>query len=121
MWDAAIEDCPWLVAQRGPEGAQSTYHLWIATFEGEKHRISRKRFKEILRKRKAPFRVGYTNRAAYQHPVFGKVFPRGTYPRGLCPNAERMVPRIVIGFPMISLERARLAADALRGVIEDLS
>ena len=32
LWDAAIEDCPWLIAQRGPEGAQSTYHLWVATF-----------------------------------------------------------------------------------------
>jgi len=121
MWDAAIEDCPWLTAQQGPEGAQSTYHLWVATFEGQRYGISRKRFTEALKKRKAPFRVGYTNRAAYQHPVFKKVFPRGAYPKGLCPNAEHMVPRMVIGYPMVTMEEARRSAAALRKVVKELS
>ena len=121
LWDAAIEGCPWLVAQRGPEGAQSTYHLWVATFEGERQGISRKRFREALRKHNAPFSVGYTNRAAYQHPVFDKVFPKGTYPKGLCPNAERMVPRMVLGYTMVPMKEAERAADALRNAIRELS
>jgi perosamine synthetase len=120
-WDAAIEDCPWLVAQRGPQGAQSTYHLWVATFEGGKHGISRKRFREALRAHGAPFSVGYTNRPAYQHPVFDKAFPKGTYPKGLCPNAEHMVPRMVLGYTMVPMEKAKRAADALRNAIKELS
>jgi len=121
LWDAAIEGCPWLVPQRGPKGAQSTYHLWVATFEGERHGISRKRFRGALRKHGAPFSVGYTNRAAYQHPVFVQVFPRGAYPKGLCPNAERVVPRMVLGYTMVPLEKARRAAEALRAAVEELS
>ena len=121
LWDAAIEGCPWLIAQRGPAGAQSTYHLWVATFEGAPRSISRKRFREALRRRQAPFSVGYTNRAAYQHPVFRKVFPKGTYPKGLCPNAEHMVPRMVIGYTMVPMERAKRAAEALWKAIEDLT
>jgi len=121
LWDAAIADCPWLIAQRGPEGAQSTYHLWLATFEGARRGISRKRFVECLRQHGAPFNVGYTRRAAYQHPVFRKRFPKGAYPRGLCPNAEHMVPRMVMGYTMVPLESARRAADALRAVIDELS
>ena len=120
MWDAAIEACPWLVAQRGPEGAQSTYHLWCATFEGEKVGVSRERFVDTLQKRGAPFGIGYTNMAAYRHPVFDEVFPPGTYPAGLCPNAEYMVPRIVIGYPMVPMEKARQAAEALSQVVQDL-
>ena len=121
MWDEAVESCPWLLAQRGPAGAQSTYHLWLATFEGAKYRISRERFRAALRKHGAPFSVGYTNRAAYQHPVFRKCFPAGSYPKGLCPNAEHMVPRIVIGYPMISMETAERAAEALGRAVNELS
>ena len=121
IWDAVIEDCPWLVAQRGPQGAQSTYHLWLATFEGEKRRISRRRFQEALRRHGARFSLGYTRRAAYQHPVFAKVFPKGYYPKGLCPNADYMVPRVLLGHPMVALEAAKRNADALAKVIRELS
>ena len=121
MWDQAIEDCPWIAAQQAPEGAQSTYHLWVATFEGGKYGISRKRFVEALKKHQVPFSLGYTRRAAYQHPVFAKVFPRGTYPRGLCPRAEYMVPRMILGYPMVAMEDARRGAEGLRRVIEELS
>jgi perosamine synthetase len=121
MWDAAIEDCPWLVAQRGPEWAQSTYHLWIATFEGAKHGVSMARFRRALVKHGASFAVGYTKRAAYRHPAIENALPKGTYPKGLCPNAEHMVPRMVIGYPMQSLTAARRAASALRKVVKDLT
>ena len=120
MWDAAIEDCPWLVAQRGPEGAQSTYHLWVATFEGSKHGISLARFRESLRRHKVPIYVGYTGRGAYQHPVFKKVFPKGTYPKGLCPNAEYMVPRMILVNPMRLKGDATRVAEGFRTVIKDL-
>lgn len=121
MWDDAIEGCPWLVAQRGPACAQSTYHLWVATFEGARYRISRERFRAVLRKHGAPFGVGYTNCAAYQHPVFKKCFPAGTYPKGLCPNAEHMVPRMVLGGTMVPMDQAERVAEALTRVVDELS
>lgn len=121
LWDASIEDCPWLTAQRGPDGAQSTYHLWVATFEGEKHRIPRRRFRECLKKHGGPFTVGYTERAAYRHPVFRKVFPKNAYPKGLCPNAEHMVPRMVLGYTLIPMEEAKRSAEGLRKVVKELS
>ena len=63
--------------------------------------------------------MGYTNRAAYQHPVFAKEYPKGAYPKGLCPNAEYMVPRMVLGYPMQPLESAKRGADALRKVVAE--
>ena len=121
LWNRAISDCPWIVAQEGPKGAQSTYHLWVATFDGQKYGISRKRFVEALRARNLPFSVGYTKRAAYQHPVFRAVFPRGTYPKGLCPNAESMVPRIILAGTMMPMDAANRRAEGLREVVEELS
>ena len=67
-----------------------------------------------------PFGLGYTNREAYRPPVFEEVFPKNTYPKGLCPNAEHMVPRMALGYTMVPLEEARRAADALDKVVRDL-
>jgi len=121
MWDRAVEDCPWIATQRAPDGAQSTYHLWVATFEGEKCGIGPKRFLNALKKHRLLFSLGYTRRAAYQHPVFAKAFPKGTYPKGLCPNAEYMVPRMILGYPMIPMEDAVRYAEGLRRVVDELS
>ena len=121
LWDNAVEDCPWIVAQKGPEGAQSTYHLWVATFEGEKHGISRKRFENALKKLGPMISLGYTNRAAYQHPVYAGVFPKDTYKKGLCPNAEYMVPRMILGYPMIPMKDALKYADGIHRIAGDLS
>jgi len=121
IWDEAVADCPWLRAQPSPEGAQGTYHLWVATFDGRRYGIPKARFKAALRKRRLPFGVGYTNRPAYRHPVFDVVFGKAAYRKGLCPNAERYIPNIVLGHTVISLEAARHAADGLRAVVRELS
>lgn len=120
LWDAAIADCPWLVAQQGPPGAQSTYHLWIATFMGEDHGLSRRRFLRALKEFELPFSLGYTKRPAYRHPVFAKVFPPDAYPDGLCPNAERLIPRMLVGYPMVPLDSGKRTADKLRQMIASL-
>lgn len=122
MWDEAIADCPWLLRQSPPEDAQSTYHLWVATFDGERHGISRERFKEAMEKHgiAGTFFVGYTGMPAYKHPVF-KMFPEGKYPDGLCPNAEWMIPRVIFGVPMIPIERAQQCVEGWRNLILELS
>ena len=122
LWDAAISEASWLIPQCAPEGAQSTYHLWVATFDGEKYGISRVRFAEALQKHKLAdtFSLGYTGFPAYRHPVYD-MFPKGTYPEGLCPNAEWMIPRLIFGYPMISMERALRCAESWRALIKELS
>jgi len=120
LWDAAVEDCPWIVAQKIPKDAESTYHLWVATFEGERCGISQKRFVNALKKHKAGFSLGYTKRPAYRHPVYDTVFPKGTYAKGLCPTAEYMIPRMILGYPMIPMDEAKRYADGLRRTIREL-
>ena len=120
LWDGAVEGCPWIVPQLAPEGAQSTYHLWVATFEGEKYGITQERFLDALKRHGGGFSLGYTRRAAYRHPVFDEVFPKGAYPAGLCPNAEYMVPRMILGSPMRPMEDAVRSAEGLRKAVEEL-
>jgi len=120
-WDNAVKDCPWITAQKAPEGAKSTYHLWIATFEGEKYGISRKRFEGALKKLGPMISLGYTNCPVYRQPVYDKVFPKGTYRKGLCPNAEYMIPRMILGYTMIPLKDAKRYTDGLRRIVKSLS
>jgi len=121
MWDATVSGCPWIIPQKAPKGAKSTYHLWVATFEGEKFGISRKRFTSVLARLGPMISLGYTNRPAYRHPVYDKVFPKRTYPKGLCPNAEHMIPRMILGYPMIPMKEAVRYAEGLRQIVKDLS
>jgi len=121
LWDAAIEGCPWLVAQKGPPHAQSTYHLWLATFEEERANISLARFRKALEEYGTGCSVGYTGLAAYQHPVFEQVFRKGAYPKGLCPCAERTVPRMIMGYTMVPMGEARRIAGAWRRLVKELS
>ena len=76
---------------------------------------------EALRARRPPFFLGYTKRAAYRHPVFRTVFAKGTYPKGLCPNAESMVPRIILAGTMMPMDAATRQAEGLCEVVEELS
>lgn len=121
LWNAAIEDCPWLIAQPTPAGGEGTYYFWAATFEGARYGISRKRFKVALAKHRLPFNLGYTHCPAYRQPVMVKVFGKRAYPRGLCPNAEYMIPRMLLGGTNLSFGRAERIAERLQEVIAELS
>ncbi len=116
MWDKAVADFPWIESQQAPEHAEGTRHLWVATFNGDRYGISRKRFVNAIRENGLPFSVGYTRMAAYRHPVFRKAFPPGSYPKGLCPRSERMVPRMVLSNPMVPLADAKRTAERLHEV-----
>jgi dTDP-4-amino-4,6-dideoxygalactose transaminase len=111
LYDAAVADCDWITLQRAGEDAVHTFHLWAATFRGDRKGISLDAFKETLKEKGVSAGVGYTNMPAYRHPVIADRlgYTKGCpldcplytgsdnqYPDGLCPVAEDLVPRMVI-------------------------
>ena len=128
-YNQAISDCRWLKAQEAPE-ADSTYHFWVATFEGEKHGIDLSDFKEALKEANLSLSVGYTQMASYKHPVIKeklahafhcKDYPEKIeYPDGLCPIAERVVPRMVLAGTVTPEEKAKENAEKLYQLIEKM-
>jgi len=136
LYDAAVQGCDWIILQRGPDHALHTFHLWGATFRGDEKGISIEDFKRVLKEEGAPVSVGYTNMPAYKHPLiaqrlgYGRGCPldcpfyTGTnnrYPDGLCPVAEDILPRMMLGYPFGPKEDHERGAAKLRRVIERLS
>jgi dTDP-4-amino-4,6-dideoxygalactose transaminase len=128
LYDDAVADCPWITLQRGPEGAGHTFHLWGASFNGADHGIPRQAFGEALREEGCSLGLGYTDMPAYRHPLianrmgYGRGCPldcplyEGTgnrYPDGLCPEAEALFPRIILGYPFQPQESVARDAEAL--------
>ncbi|MBI3948662.1 MAG: DegT/DnrJ/EryC1/StrS family aminotransferase [Armatimonadetes bacterium] len=129
-YDQAVAGCPWLQLQRGPEDAEHTFYHWAATFRGEEHGIPLKDFSAaVAEARLSSITVGYTKIPAYRHPVirdrlahaFSCAANRRSaelYPDGLCPVAEHVIPRIVIGYLTEPEETAKQEADKLFRVVE---
>ncbi len=134
-YDAAVEGCEWLKLQAHPDGVH-TYHAWVAIFEGDDAGVSLDEFKRV--KDEVGFRagVGYTQLPAYKHPLiaerkgYGRGFPldnplyageHNQYPDGLCPVAERVVPRMIHAPTFIAEDSAKANADRLWQVVEMLS
>lgn len=128
-YEQAISDCKWMISQRAPE-AVSTYHIWVATFEGEKHGIILDEFKKALKEANSSLAVGYTQIPSYKHPVIKEKLAHAfhcknysgeiDYPDGLCPVAERIIPRIVTTGTVMSEEKAKEEAEKLHQVIKKL-
>lgn len=132
FYDAAVEGCDWIALQRGPAEARHTFHLWGATFRGDERRVPLEDFKRVLQEEGAPVSVGYTNMPAYKHPLiaqrlgYGRGCPldcplyQGThnrYPDGLCPNAEYVLPRMVLAYPFGPAADHERSAERLRSAI----
>ena len=136
LWDDAVADCPWIAIQRGPEGADHTFHLWGATFHGAEQGVSRDGFAKALQEEGSGISMGYTNMPAYKHPLladrlgYGRGCPlecplyEGTqnrYPDGLCPEAEALFPKVMLGYPFQPYESAAKQAEGLRKAWERLA
>ncbi len=131
-YDQAVEGCRWLRLQRGPEEADHTFYHWAATFEGEEYGIGLDDFKNAVEKANiSSISIGYTRIPAYQHPLIknraAHAFDcssykgdRDHYPAGLCPIAERIIPRIVLAYVIEPEETAKREAEKLHQVIEQL-
>jgi len=136
MYDDAVADCDWITLQRGPQEADHTFHLWGATFHGEETGISRGDFSRVLQEEGCKVGLGYTNMPAYQHPLIAERMGYGRgcpldcplyagsynqYPEGLCPEAEKLFPNIMLGYPFRPDEEIAADAEKLHRTIERLS
>ncbi len=135
IYNEAIAGVEWIRGQTVPPERTHTYHLWAATFEGDKVGISRERFERALAAKGARCSVGYIETAAYLHEVFtapltyGRGCPTACplqarkmeYVAGLCPVAEEMMPRLMLIHTGGTLEEHRENACKLREVFDELS
>jgi dTDP-4-amino-4,6-dideoxygalactose transaminase len=136
LLDDAVADCPWIGLQRGPAEADHTFHLWGATFHGAEQGIPREAFAAALQEEGSGIGIGYTNMPAYGHPLIAerKGFGRGcpldcplyegegnVYPDGLCPNAEALFPKLMLGYPFQPYDNAAKQAEGLRRAWERLA
>jgi dTDP-4-amino-4,6-dideoxygalactose transaminase len=128
-YDKAVEGCSWLHLQRGPDDSHHSFYHWAATFDGEPYGISLDRFKTAIRDSGLKsVTVGYTQMPTYRHPVIKNQLAHAfhcaenrcdheRYPDGLCPVAERVIPRIVLGYVLGIEDMARREAEKLHEVI----
>ena len=136
MYDDAVRDCEWIALQRGPQGADHTFHLWGATFHGDKAGIARDDFARVLKEEGCSIGLGYTNMPAYKHPLitqrlgYGRGCPLdcpfyegdgNRYPDGLCPVAESVFPNIMMGYPFQRDDAIQADAEKLHRAVGRLS
>jgi perosamine synthetase len=131
-YDDAVAGCPWLPLQRGPQEAVHTFYHWAATFQGEEYGIGLEQFTAAIESAGlSSISVGYTRMPAYRHPVIRDRLAHAfecpqnrregdLYPEGLCPVAEKVIPRLVLGYLVETEETAKQEADKLSRVVEQL-
>jgi len=127
-YDQAVADCPFIRLQRGPEGAHHSFYHWAATFTGD----DLAEFKKVMEASGLQsVSVGYTNKPAYQHGLIADRLAHAfhcpenagstaRYDDGLCPVAEHVIPRLMIGYLVESEEQAKREAEKLHGVVTRL-
>ena len=131
-YDQAVADCPWIRLQRGPAGANHSFYHWAATFTGDEVGLSLDEFKKAIEEAKfSSVSVGYTNLPAYKHPLIvnrcahafdcpENIGHSGKYDDGTCPVAERVIPRLILGYVVQTEEEAKRESEKLNGVIRRL-
>lgn len=132
LYDQAVAGCPWIRVQQGPTGAHHSYYHWAATFAGDEHGLGLDEFRAAVEGAGlSTVSVGYTNMAAYGHPVISErrahafFCPEnrghsGRYEPGTCPVAERAVPRLILGYVTQPESTAREEADKLHALVRKL-
>jgi len=136
LLDAAVADCAFIDLQRGPAEAEHSFHLWGATFHGERTGLSREDFARVLEEEQVGIGMGYTNIPAYRHPLIAERMGSGRgcpldcplyggtgnqYPDGLCPKVEALFPNIMLGYPFQPDEAVAAQADRLHRAVERLA
>ena len=131
--DAAIEDCAWLDRRREAPDSQVAPYVWACLFQGERKGIDYGVFKAALHQAGGAFGIGFTQRPAYLYDIFrnpncygNRGCPynchlykgRVSWPQGLCPVAEDVIPRIVTTSNMVPVSAARKRAAILKKAIK---
>lgn len=131
-YDDAVAGCPWITLQRGPEGANHSFYHWAATFTGDEQGLPLADFERAIDEAGfSSIHVGYTKKPAYKHELIAyrrahafscpeNAGSSARYDDGLCPVAERVVPRLILGYLVESDEQAKREAEKLNQVISKL-
>ena len=129
-YDEAVDGCSFIRLQRGPEGAHHSFYHWAATFTGDD--LSFAEFKKLVESAGlSSVSIGYTNKPAYKHPLIVNCAAHafhcpenkghsGRYDDGACPVAERVIPRLILGYVVEPEETAKREAEKLHQVIGQL-
>lgn len=132
LYDEAVADCPWIRVQRGPDGANHSYYHWAATFAGDELGLSLDEFKRAVEQAGfSSISIGYTNMPAYKHPLIAQRRAHafrcpdndghsGRYEDGVCPVAEKVIPRLILGYVTEPEEAAKKEAEKLHRLIQQL-
>ena len=115
--DEAIADCDWLEARAAVPGNIVAPYFWSCLFHGEEKGIVYNVFKAALRQAGAPFGTGFLQVPAYLYDLFHIYSGKTEWDAGLCPVAEDIIPRIVHTNNMVTVDKARKAAETLKEAI----
>ncbi len=131
LYNEAVSGCEWLVPQAVPEGREHAYHIWAAGFYGERAGISLDVFREACQVEGFSASFGYIGKPPYLHDTIRepRAYGRGCptrcphlpapadYREGLCPNAETLMPRLILVGTGGEAGYHRANAEALRRAI----
>lgn len=141
----AIKGCSWLIPQDIPANNWSAFHIWAAEYRGDTKGISQELFMKTLKENGADYFLpsfipmgafGLEPSPAYRYPIFSepKAYNLGCpvrcphykgavdYRKGLCPNAEHLVPRLLnTVLSPIQDDRVKRYAEGLKKTVQYFS
>ena len=138
LLNEVIKDCKWLVNRTVSEDAIQSGYWFACRWEGDKHSLDYDRFKKLSEEMEVGLRFGFNHRAAYEFDLFNKPTlykhshcpvrcPFYTevsdykYEKGLCPNTEKLMPRLVTSnLILMTEEEAKVTADKLGKLIGEM-
>lgn len=131
---AALEGCDWVQPRAIREGCGNSPYIFSFQFKGDEKGVDMMEFQQALFDTGDTWNVGFTQVPAYKYKLFTEPlayqnkgcptrncpYYEGNYEYrdGLCPTAERILPRLVNTNCMISEENAKRVAEGLRKAIE---
>jgi dTDP-4-amino-4,6-dideoxygalactose transaminase len=130
----AIKGCQWLKPRLVPAEAVQAGYWFACTWQGDKFGLDYQRFKNLSEKHKVGLRFGFNQTAPYEFDFFkkGDIYGYGCpykcpfflknstykYKRGLCPNVEDLMPRLItVNLIFLPIDEAKRTAEKLHKVI----
>ncbi len=135
----AISGCEWLKPRAVPERAKMSGYWWSCTWEGDKHRLSYDRFKQIDQELQIGLRFAFNHFPAQEFPFFRESTAYRTNPDcpircplytaksnyrytwDLTPVCQDLMPRLVtVNLIFLSIPAAHAMADRIRTAIQKM-
>lgn len=131
FYNEAVADVEWIRTQSVPPERTHSYHIWAGAFYGDEYGIEYEGFKKAVADLGCSVSFGYIGKPAYLFelvreplaygrgcPIHCPHHPGINYQPGLCPNAEDLMPRLMLCGTSGPVERHRENAEKLRSAIE---